>query len=360
VYCYASAGDAQPVEVSLELACSAINVAHENALALGRPEYRLTFHGGGEPTLSWETLEKSVRHARGKKLPCRITMVSNGVLSERQVKWVVQNLDSITISMDGSPDTQDRQRPLASGKGSSDAVLRTVSLLDEYGYDYAIRLTALSPWRGQLARDIRFLCEETDCRSFQVEPAFGDRRGEYRSPTPEEGADFVDGFLEALDVAEGAGCRLRYSGARPRMLTSSFCSAPYGAIIVTPAGDLVTCYEVTDVSHPLAGMCTIGRIKHGRVVVDEEVRRAFLSQLEARREACRDCFCYYHCAGDCHVKTFFPGLDTEPLTSVRCQTNRAILSQLLLRYIAASPDGVWRGARKKEMAISAPDGREAQ
>jgi uncharacterized protein len=110
---------------------------------------------------------------------------------------------------------------------------------------------------------------------------------------------------------------------------------------VTPEGDLVTCYEITDRQHPMAEMCTVGRIEGKQVVLDQERRADFLSQLEARRQSCRDCYCYWHCAGDCHAKTFYPGVDTTPISSPRCQMNRAILAQQLLWFIANSEDGLY-------------------
>ena len=346
VYCYADAGVEVAQDVSLELARAAIDRAYQNAVELGRSHFGLTFHGGGEPTLAWETLVEAVAYARAKDLPCHVSVVSNGIWTDRQRAWIIPNLNELTISFDGTRETQDRQRPFASGRGTFEAAMKTIRTLDEQGFDYGIRMTALAPWQGRLVRDVQFICRETGCKHIQVEPAFSAQRGEYRSPSLSESEDFVAGFMEAFEVAERAGRRLTYSGARPWLLTSSFCSAPYGGLIVTPAGNLVTCYEVTSPQHPLAEFCTIGRIEDGKAIVDERKRSAVLSRLAARREACRGCFCYWHCAGDCHAKTFYPGVDATPETSPRCQTNRSITAQMLLWYIAAAQDGVWRRAKR--------------
>lgn len=345
VYCYADGGQGPVQDIPLELALTAVDRACENAQELDRPYFELTFHGGGEPTLAWRTVEQVVAHARSKDLPCRATMVSNGVWTERQREWVLHNLDRVTISMDGDPQTQNRQRPLASGQGSFEMVMDTLHALDRHGFEYGIRLTALPPWPGRLARNVAFLCKETGCTRLQVEPAFNTERGAYRPPSAQESQDFVAGFMEAFAIAEEAGCRLHFSGARPRTLTSTFCSAPFGGLIVTPTGDLVTCYEITGPQHPLAEACTIGRLEKGQLVVHQSRRKTFLARLAARREACRDCFCYWHCAGDCHAKAFYPGADATPQTSPRCQMNRSITAQMLLWNIAAAEDGVYRGPR---------------
>jgi uncharacterized protein len=350
IYCYADAGVHDSQEVSADLARAAIDRAYHNAVDLGREHFELTFHGGGEPTLAWQTMEQAVAHARAKDLTCRITMVSNGVWSRRQRDWITGNLDRVTISFDGAPETQDRQRPYASGKGSFEAVMDTIRGLDEMGFRYGIRMTALAPWRGRLARDVEFICRQTGCQSVQVEPAFNDLRGEYRSPSLEDSAEFAEAFMEAFQIAQQAGTRLTYSGARPWLLTSSFCRSPYSGLVVTPDGDLVTCYEITDRAHPLAGECTIGYLQEDQIAIHGPKRSAFLARIKARREACRDCFCYWHCAGDCHVKAFYPGADSNPDTSPRCATNRSITAQMLLWYISTSEDGVWRGDSKRTSA----------
>ncbi|MEJ2210461.1 MAG: radical SAM protein [Anaerolineae bacterium] len=343
VYWYARGGEGRVESLSPELARTAIDHVHRNAVDLGRDHFRVTFHGGGEPTRLWRTLEMATDYARAKDLPCRVSMVSNGVWTDRQRDWIIPNLNALTVSFDGGRETQDRQRPLASGSSSFEAVMRSLDKLDEAGFRYSIRMTALAPWRDRLAHDVEFLCRETGCRYIQVEPAFNVERGGYDSPTPEEAEDFCAGFMQAFEIAQRAGRRLVYSGARPWLLTHSFCSAPYGGLVVNPAGGLVTCYEITNAGHPLAGLCTVGHIQEGQIQVDAAARQAVLGRMDARRDVCRQCFNYWHCGGDCHVKTLYPGADAQPLASTRCQINRHLLAQMLLWYMAEAEDGVYRG-----------------
>ncbi|HSJ58513.1 MAG TPA: radical SAM protein [Anaerolineae bacterium] len=343
VYCYAAGGETGHRDLPEALALAAIDRVCDNALQAGRPLFELVFHGGGEPTLPWDTLTRAVSHARSKSLPCRVSMVSNGLWSARQRAWIVGNVDRVTVSVDGGRETQNRQRPSAAGKGTYDAVMRSVAHLDRYGLNYSFRLTALAPWGETLARDVESLCQETGCRRLQVEPAFSDRRGSYRAPTDDEVDAFVFGFVQAYDVAWRAGRRLTFSGARPWLLTHSFCSAPFGGLVVTPSGTLVACYEVTNAAHPLAALCTVGHLDADQALIDHEKRALLLARLAERRAACRDCFCYWHCAGDCHAKAFYPGAGATPMAGARCRMNREITAHLLLSYIAASDGGLWRG-----------------
>jgi uncharacterized protein len=341
-YCYADGGEAPVQDLSLDVARPVIDEVSAHAQELGRSKFELTFHGGGEPVQSWDALQAAVAYARGKELPCHVSMVSNGVCSDQERHWLLENLNSLSISFDGQPATQDRQRPFASGQGSHRTVMRTISALDEAKFPYGIRMTATAPWQGQLAEDVRWICEETGCQAMQVEPAFNTTRGRHQGPLPEESQAFIEGFMEAFEIASDAGRRLTYSGARPWALTDVFCSAPYGALIVNPAGQLVACYEIADGNHPLSEMSVLGQVQDGQVVHDEAARRALWGYLEAKRARCEDCFCYWHCAGDCYTRAYSAAARNPEVRSPRCTMNKEITAQILLWYIMNS-GGVWNG-----------------
>ena len=200
-YCYASGGEGPVQDLSLELARAAIDCAYHNAVELGQPYFELTFHGGGEPVQAWETVQEATAYARGKDLPCRTSMVTNGVWTARQREWILHNVDGLSISFDGRQETQDRQQPSASGRGSFQAAMRTIRALDKAGISYGIRMTATAPWPERLPQDVHFICQETGCQGMQVEPAFNTRRGEHQGPTQEESAAFIEAFMEAFEIA---------------------------------------------------------------------------------------------------------------------------------------------------------------
>ena len=344
-YCYASAGDLPRQDLSAELGFAAIDHVNRAARRQGRPQFEVAFHGGGEPVVAWDTMQACTAHARRKRLPARVSLTSNGIWTQGQCRWIIDNLDTVSLSLDGGPSTQDRQRPFVSGRGSSAHVMRTVAELDRHAFPYGIRLTATAPW-DHLPRDVAFLCRETGCLSMQVEPAFNVRRGGHPQPSEADNGAFVDAFLEAFDVAVRAGRALHYSGARLGTVASWFCSAPASALIVNGLGEIVACYEVSDDTHPLAHISTLGRIERGRVRPDEPARRRLLAMMAARREGCRGCFCFWSCAGDCYARTFEPGPDGHLVRGIRCEANRSITRQLLLRGIADG-GGVWRASHRQ-------------
>lgn len=351
-YCYAAAGEFPRQELSVELGQAAIDYVFRTAQELGREQFEVSFHGGGEPTYAWKVLQACAAYARQKPLPAKVTLTSNGVWSPKQRAWIIGHLDGLSLSLDGDPATQDRQRPFISGRGSAALVMRAVAELDRHAFPYGIRLTAIAPW-ANLPKAVRFLCEETGCQSMQVEPAFNTARGGHAQADEAEAGAFADAFLEAFEIAAHAGRRLHYSGARLGVITPAFCVAPFAALIVNANGELVTCYEVSGPTHPLARLSIIGRIENGQVMIDTAARARLHALMAERRATCRDCFCYWSCAGDCYTRTFGQEPGQHLRHGSRCSMNRRITKELLLGGIAGG-GGVWR-APNRQAARSQPE-----
>jgi len=340
VYCYAAAGEHPAQDLPPELGRAAIDAVCRNALERGSSQFELTYHGGGEPTFNWKTLQSCTLYARHKPIRASISLTSNGIWSRPQCQWIITNLDYVSFSMDGSPKTQDSGRPFTSGRPSSPIVMKNIQQLDQRQFAYGIRLTSTAPWTN-LPDEVRFICQETSCRSIQVEPAFNILRGGHGKPGIEEAQAFIEAFMEAYDVARQAGCQFYYSGARLGLVTDIFCSAPMGALIVNANGDLVACYEIADRQHALMGISIIGKIQDGAPVVDEKARSSLRQLMAERRASCRECFCYWSCAGDCYTRAFQDGPGGHLQHDRRCDINREIMRRLLLYHIAESEEGVF-------------------
>jgi len=329
-YCYARGGEAPDLQMTFPLAQIIIDRVCENAYKTGKKIFSLTFHGGGEPTLNWDVMTDAVEYAKGQGLPCEVNMSTNGVWTSQQRKFILKHFNNLSISFDGTRAIQDKQRPLANGESSFDAVMETIRSLDEVNFHYGIRITTTPDFFESLPESIAFLCEETKCRNFQVEPCYSSIRGEYADPTEEQIQSFIDAFLKAFEIASNSKCFLYYSGARPWQITTSFCSAPENGLVVTPQGDIVTCFETCDRRHPLISKFVIGNISSSGIEINMEKLRKFHNKQQERRRLCKGCFCYWHCGGDCATKCMF----SHSQERGRCQVNRIITRELLAWKIA--------------------------
>lgn len=337
-YCYASAGSRAPKDMPWPIAKTVINAAIENARANGDSRFGLSFHGGGEPTLNWPVLTAAIEHVRGQPLSCDVSLASNGVWTPRVRDFLCQNIDSVTLSFDGVKTVQDAQRPRRSRRGSFEAVLRSIRALDAKPVKYGIRMTVTATAIDRLPEGVRFLCNETGVRAIQIEASFTVARGVYADPCATEGKRFVAAFLQATQIAAERDVFVSYSGARPWVVAHAFCQAPTQALIATPEGRLVACFEATGDDHPYAREFTIGRVTANGVERDPVAYNQFQQRQETRRSACGDCFCYWHCCGDCASRAM---VSIAP-TSMRCDINREITKSLIIGHIERA-GGVWTG-----------------
>ncbi|MFZ2202546.1 MAG: radical SAM protein, partial [Microgenomates group bacterium] len=137
-YCF-SMGGVRQKSIDIVTAKKAVDFAINRNRTQKQATSKLTWHGGGEPTLAWTILkEVSAYHQREASLVGMepiLSIVSNGVWSETVTKWIIQHMNKISISCDGPADIQDSQRPLAGRYGSSTFVFKTLRRLKAEGAD---------------------------------------------------------------------------------------------------------------------------------------------------------------------------------------------------------------------------------
>ena len=354
IYCYANAGERQ-LEMPWEVARAAIELVIENARAVSRDDFIVGFHGGGEPTVAWGLVRRATLYARrrGRELglDVKIHCASNGVLSPAQRAFVIDNLTGMNISLDGPADIQNRQRPLANGRGSFDRVVETIRQFQQAGFPYGIRVTLTESGGPRLSEIVRFvhdLCPELD--QLHVEPVWQCGRCQTSGERPPSTDLFIESFAKAHALARRLGLRLFYSGARIDVLTNRFCAAPGEGFSVTPEGRVTSCFEVTDPCDPRSELFHYGRYDPQRRKFSIDRRR--VERLRRLRVECiphcRDCFCKWHCAGDCLAKAL-PGLHPEEHAgSPRCDLNREI-TRLELVQIARRSQAPESPAWKEEL-----------
>ncbi len=354
IYCYAHGGDNRAEKLPRDMARAAIDKVCQNASNQGLEHYMLSFHGGGEPIIAWQLLQDCVVHARQTELPVNINLTSNGVWTDRQRNWVLDNIDEISLSFDGLPEVQNRQRPRLTGSVSHPAVMATVRELDRRKESYGIRVTITDESIGQLPDIVAYLCQETGAHALQVEPAFNHGRAREDRQALLQNERFAEMFMAGYDIARKAQRHIYYSGARPWLLTNRFCEAFNKALIVGPDGFITSCYEVCSRDHELAGDFIFGSMDHGgTLALNSQTRQNFLTRITERKQLCQECFCYFHCAGDCPSKTFTPEAGGHLLHGSRCDLNRTITRELIIRYILEG-EGVWKGEQIEECQIVEP------
>jgi len=348
IYCYASSGTGHAKVMPIDTGKKAIDIVCQNARASKKSSFTVSFHGGGEPTVVKDQLIALTQYAKHKELPCTISLTTNGYLKHDDAEDILdQGISEVSLSCDGLPNVQNRQRPAASSQPSFDRVFDTIQAIEQRNIPYGIRMSVMDDSIDSLSASIDFLCKKTRSAIFQVEPVFSHGRAQLENNHLKNNRAFARVFIEALEIANSYERHLYYSGSRPWIVTDQFCLARDVALIVNHDSELTACYEVYDREHALSDLFFYGTLdENGELHIDKAKRTRLSDKIEARKARCRekDCFCYYHCAGDCPPKAFHAEKIGHDGFSPRCRLNRELTKELLLNYVEKS-GSVWHGEK---------------
>lgn len=342
VYCYASAGERR-VTIPFEVCKEAVDLVVKNAKTLNVADCHIAFHGGGEPTTAFPLIREVVQYAKEQAerngIQSSFSIVTNGILSDKQVVWLAANMNGISVSLDGPRDIQNRQRPLKNGRGSFDLVFRTIKRFESLGVHPFIRATITSESVSRMREISRFFCENFETSEFQLEPVAVCGRCTttgYREPTVEE---FVMGVEQAIEEAARFGKKAVCSAALETFpnLLEAYCGVAAPNFAITPEGIVTACYEVSVPSDPRGSFFYYGRYEHtkGSFVFDPSVIQRLRGHVIQNIQRCKDCFCRWQCAGDCPVRSSWslPTLENGQNVDFRCQVTRELVKRRLVRAL---------------------------
>lgn len=348
LYCYAHSGEYPAKFMDWNTARAAIDFAWKDSIRHGVKEFTLGFHGGGEATLNRDVLVRSVEYAealaRQSGVKLQLSGAFNACWTDSMREFIAEHFTEISISLDGVPEIQNAQRPGNGDLASFDEVHRTLKRLDGSRVKYGIRMTVTEGSAYRLAESVEFICRNYTPVKIQAEPVFEQGRALDNAMAVSDLSVFVREFAKAYPIARRHGVELFYSGARPDLLTHRFCLAACRAFVVTTDGDVTTCFESYGREHPLSRYFLVGRFDgKSSFDLDREKLEGYFHHTVEENEHCRDCFCKWHCAGDCAIKTMRQDGDAGYQTTERCAVNREITKFLILDKIRESGGWIWLG-----------------
>jgi uncharacterized protein len=337
IYCYASAGDHNPKTMEWHYAETAINTIIENAKKIGSNSISIGFHGGGEPLFRWDFIKEVTYYAetqsRENNLNLNLYSATNGVLNEKQLKWITEHFSDLNISFDGLPQVQDYHRPLPNGEGSFKFLHRTFRFLDKKGFNYGIRSTFSDYNIDMIEKSYNFIIQNYKPKSIHFEPVFQCGRCKTNNNFNVSLEKFAASFQNIEAKHNNKKIRFIYSGSRLETLTDSFCGVSHDSFTVTPDGFITACFEITSVENPISERFFYGRISdQGKVMIYEDKRKYLQDITVENLDYCKNCFAKWHCAGDCVAKIGHADLLGDRGHD-RCQLNRQMLKDKLIAIL---------------------------
>lgn len=334
IYCYSEAGQRKD-KMPWQLAKNAIDFVISNALKQQRKAIVLEFHGGGEPTHNWPVLQQAITYFRKKLTSVGIKplvkITSNGTLNVDKLNWLARQINGYCLSFDGYKNIQDLQRPLKKGGSSFEKVYTTARFLSEKGIKFIIRVTVTQHNVMQLSQIVKYFCEDFNNSIIDLEPLYYCGRCVTSSAIPPSPDVFIEQFMKANQVAAGYNKEISFSGFNLHKLRRAFCGVTYPNFIVLPDGNITACTEISDIQNHLADLFIYGKQNGQNFDLDQNKIRQLKSLGEKVMQDCQDCFCQYHCAGDCLAKKVVPQEENNisHYMSERCLIIRGIALETL-------------------------------
>lgn len=328
-YCYADAGK-KSEDMTIEIAKAAIDLVARNAGLAGLPSFTVGFHGGGEPTMAWDLITEAVEYAYQvadeKGLDVEVFAATNGMFNKTQREFILNRFTNLNVSIDGPADIQNYNRPTVGGGSSYDIIKDNLKYFDEHGFDYGVRATITGKNVSRMVEIVEWFKNEFDIAFLHLEPVWLCGRCVTTGETAPSDEEFITQYMLASEKAVDAGFNLVYSGLRIDSLLSKFCAAAGDGFNVLPDGTVTSCYEITENDDPKAALFHYGKYDSvkGEFIFDKDKISRLQNYSVEHLDYCKDCFCKWHCAGDCISKVFDESKSFTHQGSSRCELNRKL------------------------------------
>jgi uncharacterized protein len=300
LYCHADSGNKE--DMPLELMEESVNYAFESAQRRMLKRININLAVGGEPTTNWELFTSCIKKIKKSEaeysIPTYLTTTTNGFYGANKRHYIAKYFDNILLSLDGPPDIQNFHRPTNNGADSFPFVRDSALFFKDNIKSFGIRSTISNYSVKRMPEIVEFFYNEFG-KGFEIvfEPLVPIGRAKNNSLLKDPlQTDFVKYYIKSKIIAKLLGIKILTSADNHKRLVTGFCGAMFTpAFSVTPKGIVTTCSRDSDGEDYGYGKFAGSPLKFILDKKRDEQNKSF----RGLPKKCHDCFCKWHCAGDC-------------------------------------------------------------
>jgi radical SAM protein with 4Fe4S-binding SPASM domain len=332
VYCYSAAGrNSEELDINVLKRTIDFFIGSKPD-GFGKP-LSVSFMGGGEPLLSWDTVKQGIVYARQtadkRHLPIDFTVITNGtLLDDDMLDFLCKNNVNVSVSFEIIEEIQNLQR------GNCLNVIKNLKRLVDNGITPQINAT-ITP--ANVERQIEMI-EIIEARfptitNMMFEPVIAPELFVDELEMSEFYDRYTANFIAALQ-------RFRQNG-------KSLTSFPYlrtvfpverscmGELCLAPNGDIACCYCITSPTDDYYTKVVYGKVKKSGVEFDRKKFDVLLADNVYMRPECTDCEVKWNCGGGClyHRFQYKDTFDSVVCNFIRNFVKNIITERFRYRYI---------------------------
>lgn len=302
------------------------------------PMLRLSIQAwGGEPLLCLPLIVHIRERFETENLKPQIVMETNATLmTERAAAELFRNHIELGISIDGTGEVHDLQRPFRDGSGSLASVLQGIDNLRKVGYEGFGTITVVTrDTISHLAEIIDFF-SQIPLRSVKFNMMRKNERNKELAPDPKEFGEYSEKLLSCLYnlyqkripfVEQNVAQRMKNLMYRPNdnICSSCGCHGGFRMLSIDSVGKVFPC-ELSDYEDYCIG--TVGERDYA-----EMVNQAVYENHEYFRERdlteCAKCPWQYYCRGGCKAAVKYAVGTPQKPDITECAFNMALYPRLV-------------------------------
>lgn len=294
-YCYAQKAHSQNI-MSIDILKTILDFVLESV----DRKKSISFIGGGEPLVSWNLIKWSVEYLeQNKKQSDRLNIgiTTNATLfTEEMFQFIKSHSINIGVSYEILEDIQNSQRPFLHGnRPTFDTVDANIRKLIQYNIPYSIRSTITKLNVKRMPEMVDFVAKHyPNLKKLHLEQV---------TDSGEDDASFYSDFINYFYVAKEIGKQYGifvYNSISKSIHSIKKCFCP-GELCVTPTGSIVACHRVSSEQERSFPLFCYGKVNNS-LLFDQKAENSFLEHTYKKREECKQCFAYWHCAGICPME----------------------------------------------------------
>jgi len=326
-YCYVDANKTKKI-MSFELAKKVIDAA-----LIKKSKLDIFFFGGGEPTMAFALMKKiQIYTSSFKNKQINLYLISNGFFNKSIAKWIASNIKHISISCDGPPYIQNKNRPLIGGQDSSSILEENINFLLQKKVSVVFRVT-ITMSSSKKQKEIIEYAFRLGIKTLLFSPFRTTNKSKKNKVKTVNYFKFAQDFLKANELANIFGSKI-ISDFFPIEPKDSMCGFESPNTAVSYSGYVTTCWE-SSVSYA----DKLDEFVYGRIGDNGEIQKMPQSWDKITKRTpnniddCRSCFLKWSCAGGCAATHFQATGDIMKLEKNRCDATRWLVKQYIL-YLA--------------------------